>query len=168
MLHLFGVNHSGQHRGVSHDPEIVCALECVAQRIFFECNVSVIAEEFSGEACRVAGVERSVCEEMASSLSILHVYCDPTSDERQQYGIPTHDDIRTSIKSELGLQYMIGEEASELLEKRNAQYHAKRESVWASKIQRFRIQHVMFVCGSDHVQSFGSVLKSSGWDIGAV
>jgi len=57
----------------------------------FEFKVKVLAEEFSTEALEKNYVEKSITKEVADEIGVEHIFCDPTTEEREKYGIDNTD-----------------------------------------------------------------------------
>jgi len=105
--------------------------------------VKAIAEEMSSEGLRAA---QSVCKQVATSLSLSHRLCDPTSDEQRALGIaePSKTHPPGGIDPEVAAADRI------------------RESCWLQCVLELDTWPVLFVCGGDHPGSFRRLLETNG------
>lgn len=92
---LIGVDHELQHlRSDLHDykGEAVEKLRRYLTDAVHERQVTLLAEEFSTEACDLSRVSVSVVQLVARAVGIPHLFCDPTTEERRRQGIVSDDD----------------------------------------------------------------------------
>jgi len=59
--------------------------------IVLEAEADLLAEELSEENIRSSNARDSVARNIASSLGITHIFCDPDTRERRQFAIETDD-----------------------------------------------------------------------------
>lgn len=99
-----------------------------------ELNITFIAEEWSEDSSRISSVKTTVPQDIAKRYKIKHMYCDPRKDERKEIGWLSKSD-----------DYL-------------------REKFWLNKIKPYLNHNMIFVCGSDHLESFGKLLSKCGYN----
>ena len=166
MVYIHGINHNAQIRGDNGDPANADRLEAVVRGFCDEKRVAVIAEEYSIEGCKRYSVEESICCAIAREYGLVHVYCDPTADERERIGIPSPDELNEQVTGKPNCSILTPKECGEI-DRLTAEHFPKREQFWAEKLVTFRGQDLLFVCGKDHVESFGGLLRRCGWEVQA-
>ncbi len=137
-IYLVGVFHQLQCRNTMNlvkSQEIACFQDFVKNEIL-KYEVSLLAEEFSTEACKINGVECSTIQDVARELNIDHLFCDPTTDEREKCGI-SHKDW--DKREEFWLTRLI-------------------------EVCSHQEMNIVFICGIDHLDRFQSKLISSSFD----
>jgi hypothetical protein len=163
MLYIHGVNHNTQHFGSGHDVAGGKELSRFVRHLCCEREVAVIGEEFSEEACESNSVSASSCQVIAEELGLIHVFCDPNSRDRELLGIPSQRQLVEEVKNELGLSVVMGPEPNALYDKKAAEYHCVRERYWLGKLNPYRPSTILFVCGSEHINSFSALLDEQDW-----
>lgn len=103
-----------------------------------ELNIKFIGEEWFEDLLKENGVTTTVTQDVAHKYIIEHRFCDPNRDERR--------DIRWLSKSDDHL----------------------RENFWLKKIKDKTGENIIFVCGADHLNSFSTLLKNSGFNCEAL
>lgn len=165
MIYIHGINHNTQHRGKGCDPDGASELEKFLESLCGEKDISVVAEEFSNEACEYSDVKVSVCHQVANRLHLTPIYCDPNSSERRKLGIPSQAELVKQAKKELGVKIIIGKESTDYYDRLAAQYHNIREKFWLTKLKPHKGENVLFLCGIEHVDSFTAMLIKDGWEV---
>lgn len=99
-----------------------------------ELNITFIAEEWSEDSSRISNVETTIAQDIANRCKIKHAYCDPREDERKEIGWLSKSD-----------DYL-------------------REKFWLNKIKPHLDNNMIFVCGTDHLESFGKLLSECGYN----
>jgi hypothetical protein len=168
VLYIHGINHNTQHRGVGVDSAGADRFEALVDWVCQQNQIELIAEEFSLEACELSGVSASICAEYAVRNGLQHLYCDPTLEERIQLGIPSQKELVTQVKAELGVKIIVGSEHNAYYDRVAAKYHPIREGFWLDKLSPYAERNILFICGSDHVESFSALLKASSWQVCSV
>jgi len=168
MIYIHGINHNTQHRGTGCDSEGASGLEKFVESLCGEKDISVVAEEFSKEACDKNGVKDSVCHQVANRLQLLPIYCDPNSSERSELGIPSQAELVERAKKELGVRIIMGKESNDYYDRLRAQYDHIKENFWLKELEPYKGKNVLFICGSGHIDSFTAVLIKDGWEVEAV
>jgi len=169
MIYIHGINHNTQHRGKGCDSEGASRLEKFVESLCGEKGISVVAEEFSKEACEISDVKDSVCYQISKRLPPLrHIYCDPISSERSELGIPSQAELVERAKKELGVKIIMGKESNDYVDRLRAQYHPIKENFWLIKLEPHKGKNVLFICGSGHIDSFTAMLIKDGWEVEAV
>jgi hypothetical protein len=117
-------------------------------------SIKAIAEEMSLEALTESNMTESTCEAITKELSLQHQYSDPDRATRQRLGIRQENDLR----AEGFLKNWSGEE----LQRNICVEHEKREKYWLDQIKVLSNYPLLFVCGANHINSFGMLLRSQG------
>lgn len=120
--------------------------------------IDLLAEELNEEAIELWKAQDSIARRLAVERKIDHIFCDPDSSERRALGILTYEELRT--KSNYGR--VLTNEQDECLKRDEKSYWPKREDFWLRKIQANSPSRCLFVLGSNHVQSFSTLLSSHG------
>jgi hypothetical protein len=108
MTYLIGVNHTVQHRQTLEGDRIgpmgqapidqlkaadIDKLQACLRVTAKRTGATIIAEEFSREAMARSGVTTTTVAEVAQELGLMHLPCDPTTEELQ----PRTDDRREAF-----------------------------------------------------------------------
>lgn len=147
MIYLLGVYHPFQ---TDEYPEFMDYVRDFCQTH----DIKSMGEEMSYDCLRYEKKERSTIKIIADERSIPHAYCDPGEEERQRKGIKNFSEHNR-------LYYNSDEE----LESAKIQNFQKRESIWLENIQKEFVSPMLFVCGIDHLLSFGSRLEANGFRV---
>jgi hypothetical protein len=166
-IHLIGVNHTHAQSSPSGEPETAIQRNYVdtLAKIIRDINAKYVAEEYSEEAEKDS--ERlSLTPRVARVNSAQHRFCDPTQKERMQIGyigaqkvhqyISMHDDdwnISNDEARRKSWALDIGK------------YFELRERFWLDKIVDLKEETVVFVCGDAHIETFGKLLETAGWQV---
>jgi hypothetical protein len=124
---------------------------------------TVICEELSCEALTAVGATVSVPENVAANLGLAHLFCDPDSSERRVLDILNENEIR--IHAEL---FNRPKSTEAEIQKRISQHYRKREVEWYRRIIEARSTPILFICGSNHVDSFYELLRSKGVQVSVI
>jgi hypothetical protein len=117
-------------------------------------GVQAIAEEMSIEALVQKRAAQSLGEHIADAKGITHRYCDPNNGQRKLLHIRQEQDIRTEA--------FLNDWDSERLEQEIRAAHAIRERHWLDHLLDLNCWPTLFVCGADHIRSFGGLLDQNG------
>jgi hypothetical protein len=162
MLYIIGLNHCAQARkpGIAPTEAQQAFADCL-RRTTAKVRPSLIAEEDSEEALAERG-KISIAKEIAEETGVEHRFCDPTREERKAIGcvdgqtlereMLLHDDPNLSFE-----ETRVKARAIEI--SRNSPI---RERFWLGRLGECCNDDVVFVCGDDHTDSFGKLLKSKG------
>jgi len=134
MIYLIGVDHVIQHGGYLDTRKEVALREFQSYlaQVVQDKRIDVIAEEFNEVALERSNTDFSTCRELARSLKIEHLFCDPTPEERQALKIETAE---------------------------------QREQEWLNRIRESLHMNVLFICGSEHLESFRRLLATDGFEV---
>jgi hypothetical protein len=100
-----------------------------------------IGEEMSSSRVQEFQGGASVTKEVAEALGIRHEFCDPDREERKALGLATAAELQHDERSGF----------------------PRRETFWLKRIWPLLARApVIFVCGSNHIESFGARLKDNG------
>jgi hypothetical protein len=155
---LVGANHAHQHPGSSYGRSDLFASFLIAQATLL--RVDLLAEEMSTDALAKVGVKQSTVQEVALSLHIQHLFCDPNEVERKALGIPNYEELkkRRSIDHVFGAQ-------EQLLVADERSYWPVREQEWLTRLRKTRHNKVLFVHGPDHTAAFARLLEKNGYEV---
>lgn len=157
MIYLLGVDHQVQHQ---KDIQISKNFLFYLTKKVKELNITVIGEEWSSELLEENGVTTTTPQDVARELNIAHIFCNPNSEEMKILGIPN----REAIKNKLGIKGLVFlnsyEDKQIIAEQRK--YFPIKERFWLNKIKNRLRENIIFVCGTDHLKSFGKLLSDSG------
>ena len=161
MIYLIGIRHEFQHNGCGSVEEnsrenFISYLENMIK----EHKASLIAEEFSEEALQKSNATISAAKCVANKLNIKHLFCDPNTKEREIIGIPSCDEIKKGLA--FTKPYLNHGEVK-ILDAEKKKYFPQRENFWFEKIEKHLNEVIIFLCGSDHIKSFESLLIDRGY-----
>lgn len=118
-------------------------------------DIRSIAEEMSYDGLNDAGVTVSTIKTIADNLGLPHAYCGLGRKEREALGILGSQQIEI-----LGRFY---EWSDEKVRQKKLDDYAKRERVWLERLKDMFQDPMLFVCGIDHLDTFGSLLRRSNY-----
>lgn len=136
-VHLIGLNHGYQLHGYSEMDW--AAFDAYLLGFCRAEKTDLVAEEMSEEGLRLfcdEGATGSVGKDVAMRLNVRHLFCDPDSEERICRGIPPGKDG-----------------------------WPERERCWWQKLREVVFTRCAFVLGTQHVESFATLLASEGIDV---
>ena len=138
--------------GTSHSIQIASPeLKTHLARLCKELTIRAIAEEMSKEALLESSYIASIPMQVAEALRLPHRFCDPDRAERTRLKIRQENEIRKSA-------FLVSLPEAEVIA-RLSESHAKRESYWLRQLRDLNLWPVLFVCGANHVRSFGELLR---------
>jgi hypothetical protein len=162
MIYLLGVDHKVQwDKSLEETKEFEQYLktEIPAKGITF------VGEEFSPEVAQNTNSEQTTIKAIAEEMGIEHKYCDPDSDKRLELGIKTNKEIEKEIKKQLGYTLYIPHKDmnkfEDLCNAEKAKYFPMRENYWLEQILSEKDKTILFICGSDHIESFNTLLQKT-------
>jgi hypothetical protein len=135
MLILIGTSHVYQRPPRTRREEsgqLVKFLVRAARKF----EVGIVGEELAEEDLAGRGLIRSTCADVAETLSIPHIYCNPNAAERVVLGIPD-----------------------------GPSGYRRREEEWMRRIVESGKWPVLFVCGATHVANFKKLLLENGIEV---
>ena len=143
MLYLIGVDHQVQHNGraAKAGPELDQRrghFEGFLREIIARTKATVIAEESHEDVLSQFGATQSIPKCLADQLGIIHMFCEPSREERKRLGI-------TRLN--------------------NPADFTVRESFWLERILNLRSADVVFVLGAIHIDSFAERARDVGFSI---
>lgn len=154
-VYVVGTSHNFQ-TGRDAESEDLKAFKNFLHAVCAEKDIRAIAEEMSPEALAESGATESTCEAITKELNVQHRYCDPDRNTRARLNIRQHNDLKM-----LAFQRDWTEKQ---LRDNILGEHRKREIIWLEQIRSLHQYPVLFVCGANHVESFGDLLLSEGVD----
>lgn len=167
MVFLIGTNHKAQYvYEIANRNRPLMELAKGFARYLEEqgkdLDITLIAEELNEEAIskNINKAKDSTARSIAGRLSINHKFCDPGTKERRTLGIPSEYEI----KKQLGLGRSLNNEELKGLQAEEKKYWHKREQFWFEKIRDRLHERIMFICGSDHVKRFESLVVREGYE----
>lgn len=166
MIYLIGVNnHNIQHDGNGcADLSLRNKFSAFLKNKIVEYDIALLAEEFSEEALyktskgNMTTAQSAVKDLKAENLKIEHRFCDPDEEKRKEIGIPSRDEI----KSKLGLRgpILLDSIQDKQIKEELRKYYPTREQFWFNKISDCFDRNILFLCGSNHIESFSLLLNS--------
>jgi hypothetical protein len=145
-MYIIGVDHALQHDGpapcAGPTAERLVALREDFVGYLRDAALAVspdcIAKEFNQNALHNSHALFSVAQKVSSEVGACHLFCEPTVQERRALGL-----------REGGRQ---GD-------------YERRERYWLDKLISQKAANVIFICGADHVASFGALLQKNGFSV---
>jgi hypothetical protein len=126
-------------------------------------HATAICEELSREALAAVGSTVSMPEIVAANLGLPHLFCDPNIWERRTLEILDDNYVLyQALSSDTPRPIEAG------IQTRISQQWQKREAEWYRRIIDAGNTPILFICGSDHVVSFSTLLQSKGAQVSVV
>ena len=156
MIYIVGIHHELQYWDGSDSPFLAAFRDWN-----YTLKLSVFAEELNQEEIEkqqqfLGRTLASTAQQAASLLGLEHRFCDPNTFERAALGILATKDLR----KKLGLR--AGENEDFLQKEERRLYWPLREKFWLERIRDKSEEEILFICGACHVESFLSLVESSG------
>ena len=139
-MFLIGINHEVQYTNEYTDVSLNQAFAKYLGEQSERFNVTLIAEEFNIEAGSRSRATAYTAKDVADKLGIGHRFCDPNSSERKALGIPREQEDRDKN-------------------------FRMREQLWFDKIKDKLHEPIIFICGSDHVERFQSLVLNKSYEV---
>ncbi len=156
VVYILGTCHAYQRNDDKCEPS---AIEEFRQYLKFVCQlhgIKAIGEEMSISALEENNRTQSVPAKFAQDFDNLpHKYCDPERNIQELMGIsPPHV-----------IKYLANRNkcSKEETQKQEWNENLKREPCWLCQIQDLNIFPLLFICGSDHVESFSKLLSAASF-----
>ena len=150
---LVGTSHAYQRGGESCSPSELIAFQDFIYSLCQKWQIELVTEEMSQGALEERGLTDSTVKQVVSSNSIRHKYIDPDREQRKGLGITENSDIK--------VQGVFQEWSDAEIERRIGVEYKKRESLWLWSLLLIDQWPSLFVCGSEHVDSFSKLLQNS-------
>lgn len=149
MIYLIGTRHDLQYTGargrgndIEEDEQTRKRFKAYLREKALELEPSLIGEEFSQYVLNKKKAQSTV-KPVAASLGIKHRFCDPHPDTMVKLGIP-HSCLEDLSPEEKQINFRF------------------REEYWLEEIRDRLGSTIIFICGTEHVESFGCLLNSEG------
>lgn len=152
LAYVLGTNHIYQRNDDSCEPGSIAAFVAYLGAVCESNQINAIGEEMSISALRDFHRTESIPAKFASARGKSHKYCDPDSDEQARLHIRGDQAVRCDVRD----QGISEEEITQLLREEDL----KRERYWLCKIEEWNEWPLLFICGSDHVESFCQLLST--------
>lgn len=161
MLYIIGLHHRAQARALGNQLT-------GAQPAFADCLRRTIEQVrpifIAEEDCEEALAEHhkvSIAKEIADEKGIEHRFCDPTREQRKAIGCVDGRKLEpVMLNADTNLSNEETRIKARAIEKgRNSPI---RERFWLERLDGCRDHDAVFICGDDHIDSFGRLLKSNG------
>lgn len=162
MVYILGTSHEYQRNDDTCQPESIGKFKRYLKFICQNYDIKAIGEEMSEEALKFWGREISIPRLFTQeNPTISHKYCDPEREEQKKFGIKQSGYFSQGrqlpeILQSPDVNNLSEEEAKQL----EWQEDLKREPIWLCKILELNRWPLLFICGSDHVDSFKKLLDS--------
>jgi len=163
VIHLIGLAHEAQ-ASPSGAPETEAQelYADVLRRTIAAVRPCLVAEEYSEEA-EEDNKRRSIGKPIARASGIDHRFCDATKVERKQIGYVGTQELHLTISMHDPNWNISNDEAeAKAWAVCIGRYFAIREKFWLEKIRDVTHQHVVFVLGDGHIDSFAKLLADEG------
>lgn len=149
-IFLIGTDHKYQHNSPLYK-EVSCNSMASFKKYIFEIidknGIHGIGEEMHRSDLK-EDRNKSTLKEVALKLGIPHKYCNSDAQEALKLGHKPY-------------LYKKPSESDEDFYKRDFENERKREPGWIQKILEFNNWPLLFVCGSEHVESFKKLLSKN-------
>ncbi len=151
MIYLVGTNHELQHTAKPKRAEIGRVKEARSKfkvylkELALKFKATLLAEEFAEEVLGYLDASSNI-KSIADELGIEHRFCEPDSTTRTKLGVPATGTGDLPAHERLRL-------------------HAIREKYWLETIKDKANDIIIFICGSNHVKSFESLLQKNGFNV---
>jgi hypothetical protein len=132
-------------------------IKAFEERLLALCNefeVLAIGEEMSTDVLASRGVSETIGARVARKLGLPHIYCDPSPAERKRLDITSVQDIQLQAFHEMWTDQQKRD--------RLAEHFATVERYWLDRLRDTNKWPALYVCGANHVDSFGRLLEASG------
>lgn len=126
-----------------------------------ELKISLIAEELNEEVLKEKKATSCTALDIARSLSVDHLFCDPDRSQRKSLGIPTDSEIYGKMLSE---KNNVQGNLRESFRREKEKFFGLREEFWFERMGGRLDNHVLFICGADHIPGFCALLSEKGHD----
>ncbi len=164
MIYLIGVKHEFQHDGnscvdIASRNKFSAFLKNKAK----EYNVALLAEEFNEDCLKNSKGNISIVKKAAEELKIKHRFCELSKDERKAKNILSESEIyskKLNIRRYGGVCPVLDENQQKIFDEEMEKSFLAREIEWFLKINDYFDKNILFVCGSDHIESFLLLLNS--------
>jgi len=155
MIYLFGIWHEYQCYGENNDDKADLLKEAVKKAIEKK-GVTLLAEEFNEDSFKDPDNSQTVLQFLEREDDDLkHIFCEMSAEKRAKEGILSRPQIRHQM-------FMHDEEPDEdVVREKERSYYPAREAHWLSVLKDYTDQNVLFVCGADHISSFGELLDEN-------
>jgi len=160
MVYILGTSHEYQRNDNTCQPESIEEFKRYIKFICQNYDIKAIGEEMSEEALKFWEREISIPKLFTQENPIIsHKYCDPEREEQKKFGIKQSGYFSqgrqlSEILQSPDVKNLSQEEAEQL----EWQEDLKREPIWLCKILELNRWPILFICGSDHVDSFKELL----------
>jgi len=168
MIYLLGINHKLQwDRNYYNTSLLINYIE----RKIKKHKIEILAEEFSEEIFKDRFyIEQSInttsLYDIAVRSMLRHIYCDPDINKRSELGIR-----RTYIiKKAANIDFFKPEKDYSPEEYERFRRERKidddiREMYWLSQITDYKDGNILFLCGIQHLKSFGAKLVNNAFQV---
>jgi hypothetical protein len=164
MVYLIGVSHGVRFLTTKEElPRTASFAQYLRERAK-ELNAVLIAEQLSEERLNRCPTLVSVGRSISKELEIEHKFCSPNSNDRKTFGIPS----LIEIKRQLELEGVLIHNEEVIPEYEERKYFRRREAFWFKKIEDEAGKSVIFICESEHVESFRRLLVENGIKAGVL
>ncbi|MEW6584243.1 MAG: hypothetical protein AB1442_01380 [Nitrospirota bacterium] len=161
MVYLIGVAHRVQYTNDKSDPGEIMRFSAFLEMKALKLKITCIAEELNAEVLREKKATACTALAVTRKLNIEHRFCEPDRSEREALGIPSE---RIHTKAPVG-DGDSRKDIGERIRKEREKYFELRERFWIDRIEDKIDEPIFFICGADHVGSFGTLLSEKGYDV---
>lgn len=148
-IYLIGVTHDFQIPPQAKFEEYVIK-SCIKYRI------RSIGEEMCMDALDDFKAPQSIAKVVAEKIGLPHSYCGPGREERKEFGISTENLLEA--------QKFHYEWTDNDFRERVEKDRKKREAIWLERLKLIYEDPMLFICGIAHLESFGMLLETNGYE----
>jgi hypothetical protein len=153
LVALIGTSHLYQFGGAARTERQNQAFEELIRQTCQAHGIRCLAEEMSLDALKAQARMQSTVKMLAHSLSLDHIYCDPSEQEQTAMGL--------QVERNAGALKHFEQWNDERIAEGIAAEHRQRERYWLTKLLEKDIWPCLFICGSEHAVHFRSLLETS-------
>ena len=154
---LLGTSHMYQTAKERCPPQHAQDFRCFLSEACRRYDIRTVAEEMNAEALAEVSRNESIPHQVASELSLTHLFCDPDRGERKHLGLLQENEV----KAQAFLNRISDDETA----RRIHDEYVKRERFWLERLRTVNKWPVLFICGAEHVMSFESILEADGFSV---
>jgi hypothetical protein len=167
MIYLIGVDHKIQHNGNGcADLFLRNKFSAFLKDKIQEYNITLLAEEFNEDCLKNSKANIATIKSVAEESKIEHRFCELSENERKKRKILSSNEIyseKLNIHSYNGSKPNLNKEQQEIFDEEMEKSFLQRETEWFCKIRDDLDRNILFVCGSDHIKSFKTLLIGKGY-----
>ncbi|MDD5626445.1 MAG: hypothetical protein PHW01_00300 [Patescibacteria group bacterium] len=159
QINLIGIDHKRQCLDRNN------SLKCLLVKIIKKYSADLICEGFSEEVLAANNIASTIPQRIAKELNLQCIFCDPDEQVRKEIGYPTQKELREKFGNKSAI---MGTEEYEKRMDYIKKFWPIRESYWLNKFKNNPAQSIIFICGSEHLKSFKSLLIKDAYKVSSI